>query len=361
MKPTRLILIPERASDPAPYRLFDSTGALLERGDITLETARPRPDVRDVALVPGSDVLVRWVEHAQGNAAQRRAAALWMLRDELAAPADRLVTALGPVQEDGQLVAVAAASLVEAWGDYFEALHLDPVAVVPNSLVLPRPDEPQVLLTAVAAGGVAIRGRALAAVVQPDLVETVTPGLAYTPADDLFEATLSGLALNPPLDLRGQAKHAGEPLKRWSLAAGLAAALVLSPMIVDLTQALAFQSRTAEARREVRSAAALVWSDVGQASDTELSRRMGVARAPGDLAAGAAALSAAIERVPGAELDAFGAEPGEGLNAVVTYPAFQDLDQLKSELAKAGFIADDLSTVEDEGRIVSDLRLERQP
>lgn len=360
MKTTRLILIPERATDPAPYRLFDSAGALLERGEITLETARPRPDVRDVALVPGSDVLVQWVEPVQGNAAQRRAAALWRLRDELAAPTDRLVAALGPVQEDGQLIAVAAASLVEAWGDYFEALHLAPVAVVPNSLVLPRPEEPQAVLTAVAAGGVVLRGRALAAVVQPDLVETVTPGLARTPAEDLFEATLSNLALNPPLDLRGQARQAREPMKRWSLAAGLAAALVLSPMIVDLAHVLAFKSKTAEARREVRSAAALVWSDVGQASDAELAHRVGAARAPGDLAAAAAALSAAIERVPGAELDAFGAEPGEGLNAVVTYPAFQDLDQLKSELATAGFDADDLSTVEDEGRIVSDLRLERR-
>ena len=95
------------------------------------------------------------------------------------------------------------------------------------------------------------------------------------------------------------------------------------------------------------------------ATSAALSRRLSATAQPGELSAGAAALHAAVEATPGADLDAFGAEPGDGLNAIVTYPAFQDLDALKAAAQARGIRLEDVSTVEDAGRVVSDLRLER--
>lgn len=360
MKPTRLILTPERAADPAPYLVIDRTGAVLERGALTLETARPRPEVVDVAVVPGSDVLVRWAAPASGNAQQQATGALWGLRDELAAPPERLSAALGPLQPEGRLVAVTGLALLQAWRDYFDALHVRPRAVVPNSLALAAPEDEGEVATAEVAGGLALRARGLACVVQPELAEVFVAGRTARPVEDrALETAMIALALRPPLDLTGRVGR-GDPgsLRDWRLAAGLAAALALSPLAVEAASALAFRSQAAQARSETRALAVRAWPELEAASAGEIGRALKAAAVSGRATAAAAALFGAVEAVPGAELDAFGLEPGQGLNAVVTYPAFQDLDLMRAALADAGFLAEDVSTVEDAGRVVSDLRLE---
>ena len=100
MKPTRLILIPGLASEPAPYLVIDG-GGVRERGLLELDAVeRPEP-MRTVAVAPGADVAVRWLDLPAGGAAQQRAAALWMLKDALAAPADRLCRSAGPGSRRG--------------------------------------------------------------------------------------------------------------------------------------------------------------------------------------------------------------------------------------------------------------------
>jgi general secretion pathway protein L len=83
MKPTRLILIPALGSEPAPCLVIDG-GGVRERGLLDLHPVeRPEP-MHTVAIVPGPEVTIRWLDLPAGGQSQQRAAALWMLREELA-------------------------------------------------------------------------------------------------------------------------------------------------------------------------------------------------------------------------------------------------------------------------------------
>ena len=117
MSRIRLILIPPSATLPAPCLTLDAQGNVLTRGVVELGGPAPEP-MRTVAVVPGADVLIRWLPLPSGSPAQVAAAALYALRDELAAPADRLVAALGATDPEGRRpVAVVARSLLQAWRD----------------------------------------------------------------------------------------------------------------------------------------------------------------------------------------------------------------------------------------------------
>ena len=96
MSQTRIVIIPPAASMPAPFLTFDEGGRVLQRGSLLLEDPQTTPDVRTVAVAPGADVLVRWLDLPVGGAAQVRAAARWALKDELAGDPERTVVAVAP-------------------------------------------------------------------------------------------------------------------------------------------------------------------------------------------------------------------------------------------------------------------------
>ena len=71
MKPIRLILIPSLGSEPAPC-LVIADGVVRERGLLNLHPdERPEP-MRTIAVAPGADVTIRWLDLAAGGAAQQR-------------------------------------------------------------------------------------------------------------------------------------------------------------------------------------------------------------------------------------------------------------------------------------------------
>ena len=48
-------------------------------------------------------------------------------------------------------------------------------------------------------------------------------------------------------------------------------------------------------------------------------------------------------------------DPEQGLRATVSYPAFQDLDAIREAVEAQGLSLEDTSTVEDGGRVVSEV------
>ena len=126
MSQTRIVIIPPAASMPAPFLTFDEGGRVLQRGSLLLEDPQTTPDVRTVAVAPGADVLVRWLDLPVGGAAQVRAAARWALKDELAGDPERTVVAVAPAARGEEtaprLVAAVSAGLLEAWIDYLAPL-----------------------------------------------------------------------------------------------------------------------------------------------------------------------------------------------------------------------------------------------
>lgn len=360
MSRTRLVLVPTVASRPAPWMILDAAGNVLERGLLTLESPIDGPALKTVAVVPGSDVLVRWLDLPKGTTAQQRTAALWALKDDLAATPDRVRLSLGPVVADEpRLTAVVSEALLQAWLDWLATMGLKADVLIPDSLTVPEPFDEDVVVAVGFGPAVALRGRRFAAGIEPDLAEAVAGGRRIEPVEDMrrVEQMLIAAALNPPLNLLQGAPQTGESFGRWRFAAMLAAAALAFPLVSTLALAARDEMTAGRANARAEAAAKAAFPDMPASADpvSEARRRIATALPPGGAAPAAAALFAAVEAVDGAELDSFSADPDAGVRATVSYRTYQDMDALKASVAAAGLTLIDTSTLDDNGRVVSDV------
>ncbi len=363
MKPIRLILIPAVAGEPAPFlEILD--GEVRERGLLALDAVeRPEP-MRTVAVAPGADVTIRWLDLPVGGQAQQRAAALWMLKDSLAVPADRLAVALGPVTPAGQprLVALVGLPLLQAWVDYLDALGVRADAIVPDVLTVPEPAEDDRLNVVAFGSAMALRGRGFAASVQPDLVELVAGSRRVVSIQEAVavERSLVAAALGPPVNLLSdQMRAMGTVRGSWARASVLAGLLLVSPLVLIAAAAardeVNARSDIARTRVEVARAA----PDLAARSDAVelLRRRLQAAPPPGGVVGATAALYAAVEAVEGAELDLLIVDPVAGMKASVTHAAYQDMQTISRAMRANGLEVAETGTLDDRGRIVSDITI----
>jgi len=364
MSRTRLILIPELANAPAPYLILDEAGGVLQRGRLSLDDAETPPMMRTVAIAPGGDVSVRWLDLPVGGAAQVRAAALWMLRDDLAAAPDRVAVSLGRQVAAGQkrMVVVVSRALVQAWTDYLEGLGVKADVILPDMLTVQAPEDEDALSAAVFGTGLALRGQGFAATVQPDLADLIAAGRTVRPvtAEADIERMMAAAALSPEVNLLDNGRQNRVAAKgSWRLAVGLAAAVLLSPLVLALAQASRDEMAVRRMQAETVALIAQADPEAGRSPDPVATFRQSASSAPppGGIVAAAAVLFAAVEGVEGAELDIFVSDPEGGVRATVSYPAYQDLDAMKQAVAAAGMLLTDTSTLDDAGRVVSDVTI----
>jgi general secretion pathway protein L len=358
MSPTRLILIPTDASDPAPFMTVAANGAVLQRGTMTLDPAERPVAMRTVAVVPGTEVLIRWMALPVGSDAQVRVAALWGLREQIAVAPDRVSLALGEAAGGERMVCVVNTGLLQVWIDYLEALQVTADVLTPDVLTIPAPAGDE--LAAVRfQSNVALRGARLAATVQPDMVDLIAAGRSVLPieSDDAIERLMIEAALRPAINLIDRRPGLGK--RGWRRALALAAAVVLSPLVLTLASAAHDDLTARQLNSQTRKALEQAAPDIAASADpeAELTRRLGLASAAGGAGSVAAALFSAVESVEGAELDGFAIDPETGVRATLTYPAYQDLDAMKAAMTRAGLTLTDDSTVEDGGRVVSEVRI----
>lgn len=363
MKPVRLILIPATGSQPAPFLIVGADGYVLDRGELSLDGGVAPEPMRTVAVTPGGDVLIRWLDLPPGSTVQGRAAAAWMLRDQVAATPDRLATVLGPPTPAGEprLVAVVSRSLLEAWTDYLGALGVRAEALVPDVLTLGEPQAEDTLSAVSFGEGMALRGHRFAATVQPDLVERIAAGRRIIPVQDpvAVERALVAAALAPAINLLDTGEREAAAVGGWRRAAVLAVLLMLSPLVLVVAAA----GRDSMAAREARSAAlaaiAVAAPDLARDPDPveAVRRRLATAPPPGGITAAAAALFTAVEAVEGAELDILIADPADGVKATVSHPAHGDMVLIRRSMAGAGMTVTETGTLEDGGRVVSDITI----
>lgn len=363
MKPVRLILMPALANEPAPF-LVIRDGVPAERGTLTPDQGVMPEPMRTVAIVPGTDVTVRWLDLPVGGAAQQRAAALWLLKSELATSTDRMIVALGPVPASGapRLVAVTSAALLQAWTDYLEALGVRADALIPDALTLPEPGVDDALVSVAFGAHTALRGRGFAASVQADLLDLVAGSRRIDPILDPgeVEQALIDAALSPPVNLLSARENPqGAGHGRWYRAGGLAAALLISPLVVLAAGAvrddLSARADTDRAREEIARAL----PDLAREPDPILAlhRRIRAAPPPGGVVGATAGLFAAVEAVEGAELDLLIVDPEDGMKATLTHDNHGDVQAIDGLMRRAGLTLTETSTLEDRGRIVSDVTI----
>jgi general secretion pathway protein L len=355
MSRTRLVLLARTAEQPSPFLIVGADGRVEGRGVMTVGDPAPAEEMRTVAVVPGADVLVRWLDLPGRSDAQGRAAAAFLLRDELAVEPDRVAIGLGPATDGERLVAVANSALVAAWSDHVEALGLVPDVLQPDSLVPPEPEGEGV--TVMDFGDAwAIRGRRFAASAEPDLAPLLIGERAAERLDpQAIEDALVRAALAPAVNLLPERRAAAGG--SWKRAAVLALAVLLSPLAVAAAQAgrAEIEARRIEDRGE--TAVRRAFPDMAATADpaAEVKRRLGAAPPPGGAMAGAAVLFGAVEQVQGAEVDMLLVDPDGRLRATVTYPDASGLEALKTAARANGADLTDQSTVEDQGRIVSEI------
>jgi general secretion pathway protein L len=342
-------------------------GFVLDRGVLVPDAPeRPEP-MRTVAICPGADVSIRWLDLPPGGAAQLRAAAAWRLRDDLAATPDRVATVVGPPAGPDQprLVATVSHGLLQAWSDYLEALGVHADVLTPDMLALSEPEEEDVVLAVTFGENTALRGRRFAVTVQPDLVDLVVGARRIVLHDeDMVERALVQAAQSPVINLFDNgARDRTAARVGWRRAAGLAAALAVSPLL--LIAATAARDDIAARRLETEAVAAIaaVAPDLAREPDpvTALRRRTAAAPPPGGVTAAAAALFAAVEGIEGVEIDAFLAAPGDGVRATLSHPAYSDMQELDRRMADAGLAVTENATLDDGGRVVSDISIGARP
>lgn len=359
MSHARILFIPTNATLPARFLLVDREGRVVGRGELDPHQAETPPPIRTIAVAPGADVMTRWLDLPPGNMAQARAAARWALRDQAASAVEGLDVALGAAPVDGglRLTAAVSAKLLQAWLRWMETFDIRPEVVVPDHLCLPAPQDAETLTAARVGADVTLRGPTFAVTVQPDWAEAIAAGRALSWLEgEALDAVLAAGALAAPIDLLQvhDRRERGQTAKGWRLAAGLAAALMISPLILMAAEGLRDRAAAHRAHADARAGAVKLYPELATADDpaTEAARRLDAGPPPGGTARALAVVFAAVERAPGAEL-ADVILGGEGLRVGLAHPNFNDLEAVRADLAEAGLAVIDEVSVEEDGRMVS--------
>lgn len=370
MNRTRIVLAGAAPDAEPTYLILDELGSVVGRGILPVQEASALTPMRNVLVVPGAEVLIRWVPVKAASEAQARAAALAQLEDQMTSAAGAHL-ALGPAEADGQrLAAVVAAARMQAWLDS-AALHgISPDLVIPDCLALPEPaedpDGASILATSDFGGLTAVRGRRLAFTGEPDLVAAVVGARpAQTLAGPALERALADMAVSPVLNLLQGAfdPDRREPLGRRDLRrpALLALVLLISPLILWGAQAGADHVRAmqAEARAEAKVTALLpegtTVTDPASQAQAQLDA---LSLASGGGAGGLAAqLFSAVEPLDQVQVESLIVMPDGSARAALSHAAYSDGEGLAQALQAAGLTVRIEGSREEGGRVISDVML----
>ncbi len=370
MNRTRIVMAGQEPDAEPTYLILDELGSVVGRGILPVQEASALTPMRNVLVIPGAEVLVRWLQVKAASEPQARAAALALLEDQLTSPVGAHL-ALGPVEADGQrLVAVLASSRMQALLDN-AALHgIAPDLVIPDCLALPAPaeatDGAPGLVMAAFGGLTAVRGQRLALTAEPDLVTAV---IGERPAEVLagpaLERALADMAANPavnllqgPFDPNRREPLGVRDLRRPAL---LVLALLVSPLILWGAQAGAdhVRARQAEDRAMAKITAlapeGTVITDPAMQAQAQLDA---VNLATGGGASGLAAqLFAAIEPMDQVQVESLIVMPDGTARAALSHAAYSDGEGLAQALQAAGLAVRVEGSREEAGRVISDVIL----
>lgn len=328
---TRLILLPAAADAPLHWLLPRSDGHHAQGiVDTTLPDA-----ARTVLVVPGVDVRLFWLELPAGNPAQVLAAARLALADHVAEDPATLHLAFGAaIAGTPRLVAAVERSRMQDWLARASSLGITPDLVVPDCLLLPEPDDGSTHAVAWD-GRWLLRGTRLAASVEPDLAPLLT-GLPDLKPDG--DALHSFATTPPPLDLLQYAfapQRATAAAPRWRRLLWLAAAVLLSPLLLVLAEALRYEIG---ARLLHGRATDAVAAQLGGTVDGDPLQALESARQQGGsaLARSGDALARALAASPGLRLERFEYNEGAPVRIHVQHPDADALATLQRQLQAAG-------------------------
>jgi len=337
---TTLLFLP--AGDAGFRWMRFGDAGLLARGE-----GIPAGDEPVVAVVPGDAVTLHWADLPARSTAQAAAAARIVAAEASAAPPGELHVAVGEAEGRGdgtdRAIAVVGAAAMRDWMDMLARAGVDPVALVPAPLLLPRPEEGFVQATV--AGQALVRGRTSGFADEAPLTELVTRGEPLTPIErEPLDAALAAAAASPALDLRqGPFARRRRFAIDWRLIRRLA---VLGAAILGVTFAISlvrvakysFAADALEARADALAATGLPRGETVTDADRQLGERSGRVIGPGlGFSTTVAAAFAAVRNVPGTEVTAIDFAANGDLRLTVSTEREALATDLKRALEAAGF------------------------
>lgn len=360
---TTLLFLPDGAfpdaTDHAGFRWMRfGDGGLLARGH-----GVPDGDDAIVAVVPADSVTLHWAELPARSPAQGLAAARLLAAEASAAPVGELHVAVGEPEDGGaeRPIGVVGAGAMAGWLATLAQAGIDPTAMIPAPMLLPRPDAGYV--RAEVAGRGVVRGRTSGFADEERLTEMVTGDDPPVQLDrTALDAALDEAARAPALDLRqGLFARRRRVTIDWALIRRLA---VLALAILGVTLAISLvrlakyslAADAAEQRADALAATGLPRGETINDPDRQLAERLGRARGPGlGFTTTAAAAYAATRAVPGTELKALDFTADGAMRLTVSADREALAIDLLRALQRAGLTARASTFTAAGGRVTGEL------
>lgn len=320
----------------------------------------PQGDGEVIAVAPADAVSLHWAEIPARSTAQAAAAARLLAAEVSAAPMDELHVAVGEDEAGSRAIGIVNRGAMAGWLARLGAAGVDPVAVVPAPLLLPRPDEGYV--RGDLAGQGVVRGRASGFADEPGFTEIVAGDAPLADLDaDGVAAALGAVAAVPALDLRQGvfARRRGFAID-WRLVkrlAWLGVAIVVVTLAIDFVRwtKYSFAADATEAKIEQVARTALPRGETLVDADRQLAERLSGLRGPGQgFSRTAAAVFAAVRAVPGSELTALDFQPNGDIRLGVAVDREALATDLKRAIEAEGFTVQPSTFVAAGGRITGE-------
>jgi general secretion pathway protein L len=297
-----------------------------------------------LVVVPAEAVTLHWAELPDRSAAQAVAAARLLAADASAAPIAELHVAVG--REAGQVerpIGIVSIAQMRAWLSTLADHDIDPAALVPAAMLLPRPDADYV--RADLGGAWVVRGATSAFADEPRLTELVTGGKAPTTLGrDELEAAIIAAVTSPPLDLRqgifGRRSRVAIDWKLIRRLAWLVVGILGVTLLISLVQIArySFAADSLERQADLLARQGLPPGETVNNADRQLDARLNALRGGGaGFSRTAAAVFAAVRSVPGAELRAVAFDANGEMRVTVAGENEGQMADLRSRIEAYGF------------------------
>ncbi len=308
MNDTLVLFLP---NDRLPWRWLRVAGDRVAARGEGLPTVCPDQGEEVIAIAPAGEVALHWADLPDRSAAQALAAARLFAGDSSVTPLAELHVAVGREAVGTERpIAVISSRWMRDMLATLASEGIDPAAIIPAPMVLPRPETG--FIRADLGGEGVVRGATSGFVDEAPLTALLTGDVApELLGRDQLETAIIGAVAAPALDLRqgefARRKRAvldGRQVKRM---AWIGAAIAGVTLMISLTEIvkLNMAASAMEARADALARSALPRGETVNNADRQLGERLARLRGAGlGFSATAAAVFSAVGAAPGAELRA---------------------------------------------------------
>lgn len=334
-------------------------GAVVARGAAGDVLPAVLPE-RVIAVAPAEAMTIHVAELGRLATAQAQTAARLLVAETSIAPIETQHVAVGKADGADRSVAVIGKGRIAAWLQSLEARGIDPDAILPAPMLLPRPESGFVRATIGAE--TVLRGRSAAFADERGLTELLVGG---APVEDLEAEPLILAALDAPeMDLRQGAfakrrrfRIDWPHVRRLALLGGATAAATLLIGVVQIVRyGLGADALDAEAEAIARTAVPNPGPEAAVTMQTQLAARRGAGLG---FTATAGALLSAIRSTPNVELASITFDADGLLRATIVAPGAAETELLRARLRSAGLNIEATPFASENGRIRGEFRIGR--